>query len=450
MLSAHYRSPLNFSDTLVEAAKHGLERILTAVDNLRDVLAAKQSDGADGALTEADQKNMDEAKALVAKFEASMEDDFNTADAIAAIFELVKLANVTAADGSAEYVQYLLDTIVKLCDILGIITDKKEEMLDADIEALIEERQAARKAKNFARADEIRDMLADKGIILEDTRAGVKWEESLRMEENFEKEKSLKKETTAGMEDSLRMIADSFPLDAQKVRTYSALSFAYIGDSVYDLIIRTMITTRGNTKPNKYHRQVIEYVNARRRQTQMMERIKPYLNDEEKVMFRRGKNAKPASCAKNQSLHDYRIATGFETLIGYLYLTGQMERIMELVAIGLSEEPAAHIEEETCLTEENTMIGRNAVLEAFRAGKTVDKLFVLDGCQDGPVKSILRESRKQSTLVKYVSKEKLDSLSEHGKHQGVVAITAACDYAEMEDLFAAAQAKDKDPVFYPL
>ena len=98
--------------------------------------------------------------------------------------------------------------------------------------------------------------------------------------------------------------------------------------------------------------------------------------------------------------------------------------------------------------EENTIIGRNAVLEAFRAGKTVDKLFVLDGCQDGPVKSILRESRKQSTLVKYVSKEKLDSLSEHGKHQGVVAITAACDYAEMEDLFAAAQAKDEDPFFF--
>ena len=97
--------------------------------------------------------------------------------------------------------------------------------------------------------------------------------------------------------------------------------------------------------------------------------------------------------------------------------------------------------------EENTIIGRNAVLEAFRAGKTVDKLFVLDGCQDGPVKSILRESRKQSTLVKYVSKEKLDSLSEHGKHQGVVAITAACDYAEMEDLFAAAQAKGEDPFF---
>lgn len=180
MLSAHYRSPLNFSDTLVESAKHGLERILTAVDHLRDVLAEKQAAGAEGdaasdAMTPEDQKNVEEAKALVAKFEASMEDDFNTADAIAAIFELVKLSNVTADHGSAVYVEYLLETITKLCDILGIITEKKEEMLDADIEALIEERQAARKAKNFARADEIRDMLAEKGIILEDTRAGVKW-----------------------------------------------------------------------------------------------------------------------------------------------------------------------------------------------------------------------------------------------------------------------------------
>lgn len=173
MLSAHYRSPLNFSDTLVEAAKNGLERILTAVDHLRDLLEDKKGQSAD--LSEKDEKNMEEAKALVAKFETSMEDDFNTADAIAAVFELVKLANVTAADGSLGYVQYLYDTIVKLCDILGIITEKKEEMLDADIEALIEERQAARKAKNFARADEIRDMLAEKGIILEDTRAGVKW-----------------------------------------------------------------------------------------------------------------------------------------------------------------------------------------------------------------------------------------------------------------------------------
>ena len=171
MLSAHYRSPLNFSDTLVEASKNGLERILTAIDNLRGILETAQ----DSAMTEADKEHAKEVDALVAKFEASMEDDFNTADAISAIFEMVKLANITAAEGSKEYVQYVFDTIVKLCDILGIETEKEEELLDSDIEALIEERQAARKAKNFARADEIRDMLAEQGIILEDTRAGVKW-----------------------------------------------------------------------------------------------------------------------------------------------------------------------------------------------------------------------------------------------------------------------------------
>lgn len=171
MLSAHYRSPLNFSDTLVEASKNGLDRILTAVDNLRGILGT----AADSSMTDADKEHVKEVDELVAKFEASMEDDFNTADAISAIFEMVKLANITAADGSKEYVQYVYDTIVKLCDILGIVTEKEEELLDSDIEALIEERQAARKAKNFARADEIRDMLAEQGIILEDTRAGVKW-----------------------------------------------------------------------------------------------------------------------------------------------------------------------------------------------------------------------------------------------------------------------------------
>ena len=171
MLSAHYRSPLNFSDTLVEASKNGLERILTSIDRLRELAAAGQEDQ----MTEEDQKHVEEAKGLVAKFEEAMEDDFNTADAISAIFELVKLANVTGAQGSQAYARFLLETITSLCDILGIVTDRKEELLDADIEALIEERQAARKARNFARADEIRDQLAEKGIILEDTRQGVKW-----------------------------------------------------------------------------------------------------------------------------------------------------------------------------------------------------------------------------------------------------------------------------------
>ena len=171
MLSAHYRSPLNFADTLVEASKNGLERILASVDRLRDLMKTAQGDE----MTPEDTAHVKEAEELVHKFEASMEDDFNTADAIAAIFELVKLANVTAPEGTKAYVDYLYETITKLCQILGIITEKKEELLDEDVEKLIEERQAARKAKNYARADEIRNQLADMGIILEDTRAGVKW-----------------------------------------------------------------------------------------------------------------------------------------------------------------------------------------------------------------------------------------------------------------------------------
>ncbi len=171
MLSAHYRSPLNFSDELVEASKNGLERILTAVDMLKrekENLPEKEADDAQKA-------NEEKAAQLVKKYEEAMEDDFNTADAISAIFELVKLANTTVMDGSKSYAQLLLSTIEKLCDILGIITEKKEEILDEEIESLIAERQAARKERNFARADEIRNLLLEKGIVLEDTRAGVRW-----------------------------------------------------------------------------------------------------------------------------------------------------------------------------------------------------------------------------------------------------------------------------------
>lgn len=136
------------------------------------------------------------------------------------------------------------------------------------------------------------------------------------------------------MEKSLRQIADGFPVDEQKLKTYSPLSFAYIGDSVFDLIIRTMITAEGNSRPNRYHGIAIKYVNAKAQAT-MMKHIEPHLTEQEMSIFRRGKNAKPATCAKNQSHHDYRIATGFEALIGYLYLAGRMERIMELAALGL-------------------------------------------------------------------------------------------------------------------
>ena len=108
-----------------------------------------------------------------------MDDDFNTADAIASVFELVKFINTTA-DGnrSKEYLDTLYDILFKLTDVLGIVIDKKEEMLDEEVEAMIEKRQAARKERNFALADQIRDELLAKGIILEDTREGVKWKKA--------------------------------------------------------------------------------------------------------------------------------------------------------------------------------------------------------------------------------------------------------------------------------
>ena len=175
MLSAHYRSPLNFSAELMEASKNGLERILNATDNLKHLIASVAAEEMSAEEKEAFSKT----DAYVEEFEKAMDDDFNTADAIAAIFELVKYANTTAtAESSKEYLRGLLDRIVKLGDVLGLILDKKEELLDADIEKLIEERQAARKAKDFARADVIRDELLEKGIILKDTREGVQWKKA--------------------------------------------------------------------------------------------------------------------------------------------------------------------------------------------------------------------------------------------------------------------------------
>ena len=95
--------------------------------------------------------------------------------------------------------------------------------------------------------------------------------------------------------------------------------------------------------------------------------------------------------------------------------------------------------------QEFTIEGRNAVIEAFRAGKTIDKIYVLDGCQDGPVMTIKREAKKQDTLIKYVTKERLDQLPETGKHQGVIAVAAAYEYAEVEDILRAAEEKGEPP-----
>lgn len=172
MLSAHYRSPLNFSADIMESSKSALERIVTAADHCQHVLEhAKEQQ-----FLEKEQKKLQAMGEYRTKFEDAMDDDLNTADAIAAVFELVKFANTELNEESSKaFAGAVKKEIVALSDILGLLVERKEETLDSEIEDLIAQRQAARKARDFAKADAIRDELLAKGIILEDTREGVKW-----------------------------------------------------------------------------------------------------------------------------------------------------------------------------------------------------------------------------------------------------------------------------------
>lgn len=172
MLNAHYRTPLNFSKELMDVAKNSLERIITAAENLKHLSGVTEKED----MTGEENELFEQTELFVKKFEAAMDDDANTADAVASVFEFVKFANSNAsANNSKAYLEAMYQRLFTLCDVLGIIVERKQEILDADIEKLIEERQMARKEKNFARADEIRDTLLEMGIVLEDTREGVKW-----------------------------------------------------------------------------------------------------------------------------------------------------------------------------------------------------------------------------------------------------------------------------------
>ena len=132
----------------------------------------------------------------------------------------------------------------------------------------------------------------------------------------------------------LSFIKESFDLKEVDIRTYSPLTLAYIGDAVYDLIIRTVVVGRGNTSANKLHKQTIEYVKAPA-QARLIEALMEELTEEEAGIYRRGRNAKPYTMAKNATVNEYKKATGLEALVGYLYLTNRVERILELLQIGL-------------------------------------------------------------------------------------------------------------------
>lgn len=171
MLSAHYRSPINFSDDLLEQTKNGLERLYNAKNNLTylmDITVEKES-------SEEDQALIDRLSQYKNQFIEAMDDDINTADGLSVIYELVRDINSSLkAESSKVAVKSAYDMLMELSAVLGLL-EKKEESIDTEIETLIEERQQARKEKNWALSDKIRDDLKAQGIVLEDTPQGVKW-----------------------------------------------------------------------------------------------------------------------------------------------------------------------------------------------------------------------------------------------------------------------------------
>jgi cysteinyl-tRNA synthetase len=171
MLSAHYRNPVNFSEELVEQAKNGLERIYKSKENMEYLMENATSEK----MTEDEKARLEELREFKTKFITAMDDDLNTADGVSVIFELVREINISSnEESSKEFLQGELDSLRELTEVLGILTAKKES-LDDEIEALIKQRQDARANRDFKLADQIRDDLSARGIILEDTSQGVKW-----------------------------------------------------------------------------------------------------------------------------------------------------------------------------------------------------------------------------------------------------------------------------------
>ncbi|MBE5805072.1 MAG: hypothetical protein E7316_11255, partial [Clostridiales bacterium] len=175
MLSAHYRSPINFSREQIAAAHASLTRLYTARDNMKHLLGSVQ----EKELSEAEQTFLAHVKEAEQRFDAAMDDDLNTADALGAIFELVKEANVTLnAESSKAAVESALKSLKALCDVLGIL-QKEDDTLPEDIQRMVDERAEARKNKDWKRSDELRDAIKAAGYILEDSREGQKVRKSV-------------------------------------------------------------------------------------------------------------------------------------------------------------------------------------------------------------------------------------------------------------------------------
>lgn len=263
-----------------------------------------------------------------------------------------------------------------------------------------------------------------------------------------------------------KIIREVFELKDVDADSYSPLTLAYIGDCVYELTIRTLLVNKGNAPVNKLNKKASDLAKAPT-QSKMISMLveNELLTGEELAVYKRGRNAKSFSTAKNATVSDYRRATGFEALMGWLYLRGESRRALEIIKLAFDKAELIklhnvrkqHTKFHNCRTnianersrtmryEEYTIEGRNAVIEAFRSGKTIDKLYVLDGCQDGPIKTIVREAKKGDTIINFVTKERLDEMSQTGHHQGAIAKAAAYEYAEVSDILEAAREKGEPP-----
>ena len=173
MLSAHYRSPINYSEESLKQSRAALDRLYEAVDSLAFLVDSQQGEE----MTAEEQEKFAAYGQYRDKFIAAMDDDLNTADAIGAIFELVRQANTDTKGGNPTqaFCQAVYGELMELCGVLNLAQNRQKQTLDSEIEALIEQRQQAKKAKNFAEADRIRDQLRERGIELKDTRQGVQW-----------------------------------------------------------------------------------------------------------------------------------------------------------------------------------------------------------------------------------------------------------------------------------
>jgi cysteinyl-tRNA synthetase len=179
ILSGHYRGPIDFNPEILTQSENGLKRMRNAKSNLKHLIATSQADGEGPGCKKASAAELQTLASFDPfreKFISAMDDDLNTADAISAVFELITAINTAVKDGaSRQFAQGCMDFLMELCTVLGLLQQEVEETveIEPEIQALIDERQAARKAKDFARADEIRDQLKAQGITLKDTPQGV-------------------------------------------------------------------------------------------------------------------------------------------------------------------------------------------------------------------------------------------------------------------------------------